>query len=97
MRLIVVVTAIGIALGLPAVAFATEEEPLEPAVTTTVDPSAPQPAEEVPVAEDEAEEQPWTARFLTPALIVGTIVLVVGLLFYYLLRIRGRYRVVGQP
>ena len=96
MRLVVVAAALGIALAVPAIALATEEEPIEPAVTTTVDPSAPQPAEEAPVAEEEAEEQPWTARFLTPAIIVAPVLLVVVLLFYYLLRIRGRYRVVGH-
>ena len=39
-----------------------------------------QPAVEVPEEAEAEEEEPWTVRFLAPA--------------YYVVRIRGRYRVV---
>ena len=55
---------------------------------------AAEPAVEVPDAEGEDEEDPWTARFL-PAAVAAIAVLTVGAsLAYYVVRIRGRYRVV---
>lgn len=53
-----------------------------------------QPAVEVPEAAEEEEEQPWTMRFLAPATIALAVVTAGAALAYYVVRIRGRYRVV---
>ena len=53
------------------------------------------PAIEAPPAEVEAVEQPWTARFIYPAIVVVTIILIVGLAIGYNRSIRNRYEVVG--
>jgi len=71
-----------------------EEESTEDVVTTTLDPGAPQPAEPDPPAEVIEIEQPWTARFLIPALVVTAILVVGGVAIYYFARIKNRYRVV---
>ena len=52
------------------------------------------PAEPVEEATEEEDEQPWTARYLIPTLIVATIVLIVGLALYYFIAIKNRYTVV---
>jgi hypothetical protein len=53
------------------------------------------PAVEAPAAEAEVVEQPWTARFIYPMIVVVTIILIVGLAIGYNHRIRNRYEVVG--
>lgn len=55
---------------------------------------AAEPAVEVPEAEGEDEEDPWTARFLAPAVVAIAVLTVGASLAYYVVRIRGRYRVV---
>ena len=55
---------------------------------------AAEPAVEVPDAEGEDEEDPWTARFLAPAVVAIAVLTVGASLAYYVVRIRGRYRVV---
>ncbi len=65
-------------------------------VTTTVDPSAPQPAEPDPAPEEIAIVQPWTARFLIPALVGTALLLIAGVTLYYFIRIKNRYRVVAD-
>ena len=53
-----------------------------------------QPAVEIPEEAESEEEQPWTIRFLVPATIAIAVVTVGGAMAYYVVRIRGRYRVV---
>lgn len=53
------------------------------------------PAVEAPVAEVEVQEQPWTARFIYPAIVVITIVLIIGIAISYNRNVRHRYEVVG--
>jgi hypothetical protein len=55
---------------------------------------AAEPAVEVPEPAEAEEEDPWTARFLAPAVVVIAVVAVGASLSYYVVRIRGRYRVV---
>ena len=54
-----------------------------------------EPAVLLPPAEFEATEQPWTARFLIPLLVVTAIALVVGVAVAYNRTIRHRYKVVS--
>lgn len=55
---------------------------------------AAEPAVIVPEAAAEEEEDPWTARFLAPAVVVLGTVAVGAAASYYVVRVRGRYRVV---
>ena len=61
---------------------------------------APEDSDEpaVIIEEDEglAEDEPWTFRFLVPTVMVLTLLLVVGLVVAYQLRIKRRYRVVEK-
>lgn len=79
-------------LGVPAAAIATEAE-TESTTTTAADPDAIVPAVEVPAVAEEAEEPPWTTRFLAPATLALGVLGVVGAAAYYGVRIVGRYRV----
>ncbi|MDJ0953407.1 MAG: hypothetical protein QNJ81_06985 [Acidimicrobiia bacterium] len=62
-----------------------------PAMADTV---AAQPAVTVPEEAEDEEEDPWTARFLAPAVVVIAVVVVGASISYYVVRVRGRYRVV---
>lgn len=53
-----------------------------------------QPAVVIPPPEIEEPEQPWTARFLIPLLVVTAIVLIIGVVIAYNHSIRHRYEVV---
>jgi hypothetical protein len=55
---------------------------------------AAEPAVEVPEPAEEETEDPWTTRFLAPAVVVIAAVAVGASAAYYVVRIRGRYRVV---
>jgi hypothetical protein len=53
------------------------------------------PAVEVPPVVIEVPEQPWTARFIYPAIVVITILLILALIIGYNHKIRNRYQVVS--
>lgn len=66
-----------------------------PAVAdTTVQISAAEPAVVIPEEVEEAGEDPWTARFLAPAVVVIGAIAVGSAAAYYIVAVRGRYRVV---
>lgn len=51
------------------------------------------PAVEAPEEVEEDEEQPWTARFLAPTVLLLGVVALGGSILYYGVRIRGKYTV----
>ncbi len=55
---------------------------------------AAEPAVVVPEEDAEPAEDPWTARFLAPLVLIIGVVSLVGASAYYVVRIRGRYRTV---
>lgn len=55
--------------------------------------AAAEPAVEAPPEAAEDEEQPWTARFLAPTVLLLGVVALGGSVLYYGIRIRGRYKV----
>ena len=55
---------------------------------------AAEPAVEVPEPAEPETEDPWTTRFLAPAVVAIAVVAVGASAAYYVVRIRGRYRVV---
>lgn len=61
----------------------------EPAQTVAAEPAVIMPE----TVEEEAED-PWTARFLGPAVVGLGVVAIGASAAYYVVRIRGRYRVV---
>ncbi len=87
-----------VVLALPVLATegTTEEEP----VTTTIAQEPVfengEPAIVVPPAEATEEEQPWTARFIYPTLVLVTVLLIAGLIVGYNRSIRHRYVVVSD-
>jgi len=52
------------------------------------------PAVLIPEQGEEADDDPWTARFLGPAVVAIAVIGVGATVFYYVVRIRGRFRVV---
>jgi hypothetical protein len=84
-------------VALPALATegTTEED-----TTTTIAPEPVfengEPAVVIPPVEPAEDEQPWTARFIYPTIVVVTILLVVGLAIGYNRSIRHRYVVVSD-
>ena len=73
----------------PAGQEGEEESPAELA------PEGQTPAVVIEDEEGAAEDVAWTFRFLVPTLMVLTLLLVVGLLIAYQLRLKRRYKVVG--
>jgi hypothetical protein len=51
------------------------------------------PAVEAPAEAADEEEQPWTARYLAPAVLLLAVVAIGGSVLYYAVRIRGKYTV----
>ena len=65
-----------------------------PAMAEPAQVVAAEPAVMLPEASEEETEDPWTARFLAPAVVVIGAIVVGASLSYYVVRIRGRYRVI---
>jgi len=101
MRIAGLLLLTSILLGIPAAAFGAETVAFTEAETEEVEPAAENtsgvtPAVEAPSGETEEEEQPWTARFLAPTLLVLGIIAVVLVVVYYGVRMRGRYEIVDD-
>lgn len=99
-RLFVIALAAFVLVALAAPALATESEP-EPETTETT--LAPEPVFEngepaivIPPVEVEPEEQPWTARFIYPTIVVVTILLLIFLVIWYNRNIRRKYEVAPE-
>jgi hypothetical protein len=80
-------------------AHATEDSTETEVTETTVGPvqnsEGEGPAIEAPPVVIEVPEQPWTARFIYPAIVVITILLILALIIGYNHKIRNRYQVVS--
>ncbi len=86
-----------LAMAAPALATA-ESEPEEVTTTTVEDPFADgdAPAVVIPPPEEAEDDQPWTSRFIYPTIVIGTILLIIGLIIGYNHSIRNRYKVVAD-
>lgn len=73
----------------------TEGETTETTIATTPSFEGDPPAVVAPPVVIEIEEQPWTARFIYPAIVAGTVILIAGVAIGYNRRIRKKYQVVG--
>lgn len=89
-----------VALAGPAFATESQDDSGDTGTTDTTVVSEPvfedsEPAIIIPPGEIEVEEQPWTARYLYPSIVIGTAILLIGLIFGYNRSIRHRYKVVA--
>ena len=76
-------------------ALAQEEEPAEPASEQEVVVDVPEPAVEVVEEAPAEEEQAWTFRYLIPTSLVIAVLVVVGSIVAYFLKVvRTRYRLI---
>ena len=99
MHRIVVVTLMSVlvfASALPA--FGASDTPAAETTDTTVIDNHEnlKPAVPAPPPEVVDEEQPWTVRFIYPAIAIAAVLLLVGLVIGYNRSVRGRYTVVGE-
>ena len=87
-----------VVLAAPAMATEAPEDPAE-TTETTVAPvqisEGEQPAVVAPPIEEGSSDEPWTSRFIYPLIVVGTFVLIIGLVIGYNRSIRSRYKVVA--
>lgn len=99
-RLVVVTLAATFIFALTVPAVATEEPAEEDTTATTAVPvqisEGESPAVEAPPPDDSVVEQPWTARYIYPTIVIVTLILIVGVIIGYNRSIRGRYRVVSE-
>jgi hypothetical protein len=95
--LLILVAVFAVAVASPALATedSTEGETTETTVASEQMPSGEGPAVEAPEVPVETVEQPWTVRFIYPAILVMTILLIVGLAIGYNRNVRRRYQVVS--
>ena len=97
---IVVHSLVALLVGaLAAPALASDDAPVTADDTTAVTGAqesifaADEPAVVVPPTEDKEPQQPWTARFLIPLLVISALALIVGVVIAYNHSIRHRYKV----
>jgi hypothetical protein len=94
-RLLIAALLAGLIFLLPAIAVGQEgEEGDEVEVaTTSVDSGA---AIEIPPIDPIEAPDPWTTRFLIPTILALTVVVIGGVVVYYLVAIKGRYKVAAE-
>ena len=95
LRVLIAALLAGAILLIPAVTSAEESEEGESAepVPISVESGA---AIDVPPVEIVDETPPWTTRYLLPLTLTLTVVVIGGLVAYYLFGIRGRYTVAAE-
>lgn len=92
---VVAIPAAALAQSTAPIVLATEEPAPEDEVAEEPQfPPGQEPAEVAPEPSDEDDEQPWTARFLAPALLLIGVLALIASLVYYGVRVRTRYEVV---
>jgi len=94
LRALIAALLLGLIVALPAVALGQEEESegAEPELIS-VDSGA---AVEIPPAEVVEATPPWTQRFLIPTIVALTVVVIGGVIVYYVVGIKGRYTVAAE-
>ncbi len=93
--LLAMVALLTVAIVSPATATEAGSNDEAPATTVAAVPEGEGPAVEAPAVEPERAEQPWTARFIYPVLILVTILLLAWLGIWYNRNIRKKYQVIG--
>lgn len=98
--LVALVAVLALSVAVPALAAeqgeGTEADTTDTTTAVAVAISAGgEPAVVIPPAEIEVPDQPWTARFLIPLLVVTAVMLVVGVAIAYDRTIRHRYKVIS--
>ncbi len=98
-RIVIFAIVSMLTLAIAAPSFAAQNSSEGETTATTVAPAevggSQSPAIPAPPPDAEGFEQPWTVRFIYPAILLLAGLLIVGLVFGYNRRVRQRYRVVG--
>lgn len=84
----------GTAPALGAESDSAQADTTETTVAAATNSSGEEPAVMIPPPEHEQPEQPWTARFFIPLLVVTAVVVVIGVAIAYNHSVRHRYKVV---
>ena len=94
-RLSIAVLLAGLILLLPALATGWEGEESEEAEVApiSVDSGA---AIDIPAVDPIEAPDPWTTRYLIPTILALTVVVIGGVILYYLVAIKGRYSVAAE-
>jgi hypothetical protein len=88
-----------VAMIAPAMATESSDESPDETTDTTAEPvqisEGEQPAIVAPPIEEGDADEPWTARFIYPLIVLGTFVLIIGIAIGYNRSVRTKYQVVG--
>jgi hypothetical protein len=97
--LVALTAVLALALAVPALAAdhaeGDEADTTDTTVTAVPISAGDEPAVVIPPPAIEENEQPWTARFLIPLLVVTALALVIGVAIAYNRSVRNRYKVVA--
>jgi hypothetical protein len=94
-RILIITLLAGFVLVLPATAMGWQGEEAEDAETTAVSVES-GAAVEVPPVDPPETTEPWTSRYLIPTILALTVVVIGGVIVYYLAGIKGRYNVASE-
>jgi len=94
-RLLIAALLAGVIFLLPAIAVGSEGEEGEDVEVApiSVDSGA---AIEIPPVDPIEDPDPWTTRYLIPTILALTVVVIGGVIVYYLVAIKGRYSVAAE-
>jgi hypothetical protein len=94
-RLLIAALLAGLIFLLPALAMGWEGEESEEAEVApiSVDSGA---AIDIPPVDPIEAADPWTTRYLIPTILALTVVVIGGVILYYLVAIKGRYSVAAE-
>ena len=95
LRILISALLAGLVLMLPATAMGSQGEEAEDAETTAVSVES-GAAVEVPPVDLPETTDPWTSRYLIPTILALTVVVIGGVIVYYLVGIKGRYNVAAE-
>jgi len=95
LRILIATLVAGLIFLLPAIAVGSQDEESGDAEATpiSVDSGA---AIDVPPVDPPETANPWTSRYLIPTILALTVVVIGGVVVYYLVAIKGRYAVAAE-
>jgi len=94
-RILIATLVAGLIVLLPAIAMGSEGEESEDAEATPISVES-GAAVDIPPIDPAETPEPWTARYLIPTILALTVVVIGGVIVYYLVGIKGRYSVAAE-
>ena len=95
LRTLLATLVAGLIFLLPAIAMGSQGEESEDAEATPISADS-GAAIDVPPIDPAETPEPWTARYLIPTILALTVVVIGGVVVYYLVGIKGRYSVAAE-